>query len=382
MEVPTINTKELRRAYGFDEVAIVPGDVTVNPDQTNIDFDLGAFNFSIPFLASSLDAVASPKFAICIGKMGGMAVLNLEGIYTRYEDAEAVIKHIVEVPQEDATPLLQKIYSSPIKDNLIGERISEIKKANVPCAVSLTPAHAKRMSAIAVEAGADILVIQSTVTTARHISKSELGLDLSDICHQVRIPVVVGNTVTYSAALEIMETGIQGVLVGVGPGAICTTREVEGIGVPQVTATIDCAAARQEYFHRTGRYVPIITDGGMRTGGDICKAIVSGADAVMLGTTFAQAEEAPGMGYNWGMASFHPALPRGTRINVGSKCSLEQILFGPTSMTDGTQNLAGALRAAMGMCGAFDIKEMQQAKMVIAPAIKTEGKYFQLTESW
>jgi IMP dehydrogenase len=376
VEIPHL--KELRRAYGFDEVAIVPGDVTVNPDQTDINFSLGSFNFSIPFLASSLDAVASPKFAICIGKMGGLAVLNLEGIYTRYNDTDAVIQSIVDVPQEQATQLLQKVYSSPVKDNLIGERIEEIKRADVTCAVSITPANAKRLAPIAVEAGADILFIQSTVTTARHLSKSTQGLDLSEICKQVRVPVVVGNTVTYSATLELMETGVQGVLVGVGPGAICTTREVEGIGVPQVTATLDCAAAREEYFRRTGSYVPIITDGGMRTGGDICKAIASGADAVMLGTTFAQAEEAPGMGYNWGMASFHPALPRGTRINVGSKSPLNQLLFGPTSMTDGTQNLEGALRAAMGMCGAFTIADMQQAELVIAPSIKTEGKYFQL----
>ena len=380
MEIPHL--KELRRSYGFDEVAIVPGDVTVNPDQTSIDFTVGGFTFAVPFLASSLDAVSSPKFAICVGKVGGLAVLNLEGIYTRYDDPESVIQHIIEAPPEQATPLLQKIYSSPIKENLIGERIEEVKAAGVPCAVSLTPANAKRMSPIAVEAGADILFVQSTVTTARHISKSEQGLDLYDICRQSRVPVVVGNCVTYGAALELMDTGVQGILVGVGPGAICTTREVEGIGVPQVTATLDCAAAREEYYHRTGRYVSVITDGGMRTGGDICKAIASGADAVMLGTTFAQAEEAPGMGYNWGMASFHPALPRGTRINVGSKGPLEQILFGPTSVTDGTQNLAGALRAAMGMCGAFSIADMQQAELVIAPAIKTEGKYFQLAGRW
>lgn len=380
MEIPYL--KELRRAYGFDEVAIVPGSVTVNPDQTDINFTLGDFKFEIPFLASSLDAVASPQFAACMGKLGGLAVLNLEGIYTRYDDPESVIQHIIEVPQEQATSLLQKIYSSPIRENLIGERTEEIKKAGVICAVSLTPANAKRMSPIAIEAGADILVIQATVTTARHISKSAQGLDLSNICRQVRIPVVVGNTVTYGATLELMESGIHGVLVGVGPGAICTTREVEGIGVPQVTATLDCAAAREEYFRRTNRYVPIITDGGMRTGGDICKAIASGADAVMLGTTFAQAEEAPGLGYNWGMASFHPALPRGTRINVGCKGPLEQILFGPTSMTDGTQNLAGALRAAMGMCGSLNIPDMQQADLVIAPAIKTEGKYFQLAGRW
>ena len=380
MEVPRF--KELRRAYGFDEVAIVPGDVTVNPDQTIIDFTIADYTFPIPFLASSLDAVVSPQFAICIGQMGGLGVLNLEGIYTRYEDPASVIQHIIEASQEEATPLLQKVYSAPIREDLVGQRIQEIKEGGVTCAVSLTPANTKRLAPITVEAGADILFIQSTVTTARHISKSEQGLVLAEVCQQVRIPVVVGNCVSYSATLELMDTGVHGVLVGVGPGAICTTREVEGIGVPQVTATMDCAAAREEYFRRTGRYVSLITDGGMRTGGDICKAFASGADAVMLGTTFAQAEEAPGMGYNWGMASFHPALPRGTRINVGSKGSLHKILFGPTSVTDGTQNLEGALRAAMGMCGAFSIPDMQQAEMVVAPTIKTEGKYFQLAGRW
>ncbi len=380
MEVPRF--KELRRAYGFDEVAIVPGDVTVNPDQTIIDFTIADYTFPIPFLASSLDAVVSPHFAVCLGQMGGLGVLNLEGIYTRYDDPASVIQHIIEAPQEEATPLLQKVYSAPIREDLVGQRIQEIKEGGVTCAVSLTPANTKRLAPIAVEAGADILFVQSTVTTARHISKSEQGLVLADVCQQVRIPVVVGNCVSYGATLELMDTGVHGVLVGVGPGAICTTREVEGIGVPQVTATMDCAAAREEYFRRTGRYVSLITDGGMRTGGDICKAFASGADAVMLGTTFAQAEEAPGMGYNWGMASFHPALPRGTRINVGSKGSLHKILFGPTSMTDGTQNLEGALRAAMGMCGAFSIPDMQQAEMVVAPTIKTEGKYFQLAGRW
>ena len=380
MEVPRF--KELRRAYGFDEVAIVPGDVTVNPDQTIIDFTIADYTFPIPFLASSLDAVVSPHFAVCLGQMGGLGVLNLEGIYTRYDDPASVIQHIIEAPQEEATPLLQKVYSAPIREDLVGQRIQEIKEGGVTCAVSLTPANTKRLAPIAVEAGADILFVQSTVTTARHISKSEQGLVLADVCQQVRIPVVVGNCVSYGATLELMDTGVHGVLVGVGPGAICTTREVEGIGVPQVTATMDCAAAREEYFRRTGRYVSLITDGGMRTGGDICKAFASGADAVMLGTTFAQAEEAPGMGYNWGMASFHPALPRGTRINVGSKGSLHKILFGPTSVTDGTQNLEGALRAAMGMCGAFSIPDMQQAEMVVAPTIKTEGKYFQLAERW
>ena len=376
MEVPRF--KELRRAYGFDEVAIVPGDVTVNPDQTSIDFPLAGYSFQIPFLASSLDAVVSPQFAVCLGQMGGLGVLNLEGIYTRYDDPAAVIQHIIEAPQEESTPLLQKIYSAPIREDLVGQRIQEVKDGGVTCAVSLTPANTKRLAPISIEAGADILFVQSTVTTARHISKSEQGLSLEDLCEQARVPVVVGNCVSYGATLELMETGVDAVLVGVGPGAICTTREVEGIGVPQVTATMDCAAAREEYYRRSGRYVSLITDGGMRTGGDICKAFASGADAVMLGTTFAQADEAPGMGYNWGMASFHPALPRGTRINVGNKGPLQQILFGPTSVTDGTQNLEGALRAAMGMCGAFNIADMQHVEMVVAPAIKTEGKYFQL----
>jgi IMP dehydrogenase len=376
MEAPRI--KELRRAYSFDEVAIVPGDVTINPDQTDVSFNLGEHAFTIPFMASSLDAVASPKFAVKIGQAGGLAILNLEGIYTRYDDPEAVIQHIVEMPQERVTPLLQKVYSSPIREDLIGRLVQEVKRGGVSCAVSLTPANTKRLSPIAIEAGADILVVQSTVTTARHISKSVQGLVLSEICQQTRIPVVVGNTVTYSATLELMEAGVHGVLVGVGPGAICTTREVVGVGVPQVTATLDCAAAQEEYHRRSGRYVPIITDGGMRTGGDVCKAIAAGADAVMLGTTFAQAEEAPGMGYNWGMASFHPALPRGTRITVGTKASLDQFLFGPASVSDGTQNLVGALRAAMGMCGAFNVRDMHKAEMVVAPAIRTEGKYYQL----
>ena len=370
--------KELRRGHGFDDVAIVPGDVTINPDQTDIGFSLGGYSFSIPFMASAVDAVVSSKFAIKMGQIGGLAILNLEGIYTRYDDPSSVIQHIIEAPQDQATPLLQKMYSAPIREQLVGERIQEVKKSGAICAVSITPASTKRLSPVAAEAGADIIVVQSTVTTARHISKSETGLVLSDLCQELKVPVVVGNTVTYGATLELMETGIQGLLVGVGPGAICTTREVVGVGVPQVTATLECAAARDEYCRRTGRYVPIITDGGMRIGGDVCKAIASGADAVMLGTTFAQAEEAPGLGYNWGMASFHAALPRGTRIKVGTVGPVEQILFGPTSVTDGTQNLVGALRAAMGMCGAFDIRDMHQAEMMIAPAMKTEGKYYQL----
>ena len=289
-----------------------------------------------------------------------------------------ILKQIVSTPQDEVTQLLQKIYSEPIRENLISERVREIKNTGATCAVSFTPQNTKRMSPAAVEAGADIIVVQSTVTTARHMSNSYRGLMFSELIDSLKVPVVVGNCVTYEVALELMETGIDGLLVGVGPGAACTTREVTGMGVPQVTATLHCAAAREDYFRRTGRYVTVITDGGFRTGGDVCKALVSGADAVMLGTPFAQAEEAPGRGYNWGMANANPELPRGTRITVGTKGTLKQILYGPTSKTDGTQNFVGALKVAMGMCGAYTIRDLHKAEMVIAPAMKTEGKYFQL----
>ena len=373
--------KELRRAYGFDEVAIAPGDVTINPDQTNIDFKIDDFVFSIPVIASAMDAVTDVNFAVLMSKLGGLAVFHLEGVQTRYDNPKEVLSEIAQVPQAEVTALLQKIYSQPIKENLIGERIQAIKKAGATCAVSAMPANTKHFALLAAEAGADIFVVQSTVTTARHISKSYRGLIFSELRESVPISIVVGNCVSYSACLEIMRTGISAVLVGVGPGAACTTREVLGVGVPQVTATIDCAAARDEYRRESGRYVPIITDGGFRRGGDLCKALAAGADAVMLGSIFAQAKEAPGLGYHWGMANPHPALPRGTRIKVGSTGTLEQILFGPTSVTDGSQNLVGAIRTAMGVCGASTIQEMHQAEMIIAPAITTEGKSWQMSQS-
>ncbi len=374
------NFKELRRSYGFDEVAIVPGEVTINPDMTSTEFNIGHHAFDIPVLASAMDAVVSPAFATQMHEAGGLGVLNLEGIYTRYEDPFSVLEEILSAPQSDATGLLQRVYSSPMKDELIGRCISQMNNGTVR-AVSVTPQNAKRLSPIAVEAGADILVVQSTVTTARHMSRSYRGLVFSELCHSLKVPVMVGNCVTYGVALELMETGIDGILVGVGPGAACTTREVTGVGVPQVTATLECAAARQEFFKRTGRYVSVITDGGIRTGGDLCKSVASGADAVMLGTPFAQTEEAPGRGFNWGMANAHPELPRGTRIKVGTRGPLKNILFGPTSVTDGTQNLVGALRVAMGMCGAMTIRDLHKADMVIAPSIKTEGKLAQMTQS-
>ncbi|MBI4302682.1 MAG: GuaB3 family IMP dehydrogenase-related protein [Chloroflexi bacterium] len=370
--------RELRRAYGFDEVALVPGDVTVNPDQTNIDFNLLSLTFSIPILAAAMDAVVDVPMAIAMSQWGGLGVLNLEGVQTRYPDPYQTLAEIAAAPDSQATALLQKIYAEPIKEQLIGERIKAIKEQKATCAISITPANTKRWAPLAVEAGVDVVVVQSTVTTARHISKSYRGLSFSELCRSIPVPVVVGNCVSYNAALELMETGIAGLLVGVGPGAACTTREVLGIGVPQVTATMDCAMARDQYLKTTGRYVPIITDGGIRTGGELAKAIAAGADAVMLGTPLAQAQEAPGRGYNWGMANPHQALPRGTRIKVGTKATLKQIFFGPTTVTDGTQNLIGALRTAMGVCGITTIKEMHSVEMIIAPAIKSEGKAWQL----
>ena len=371
--------KELRRSYGFDEVAIVPGDITINPDQTNIDFKIGNFTFSIPIIAAAMDAVTDVNFVTLMSQLGGLAVLNLEGIQTRYDNPQEILAEIAQVSDAEVTSLLQKAYSQPIKENLIGERIRAIKKAGAVCAVSALPANTKRFAPIAAEAKADILVVQSTFTTARHISKSYRGLIFPELRKSIPMPIIVGNCVSYSACLELMRTGISGVLVGVGPGAACTTREVLGVGVPQITATIDCAAARGQYQKESGRYVPIITDGGFRKGGDLCKAIAAGADVVMIGSIFAQAKEAPGLGYNWGMSQPHPALPRGTRIKVGTTGTLEQILFGPASVTDGSQNLIGALRTAMGACGVLTIPEMHKAEMVIAPAITTEGKSWQVS---
>jgi IMP dehydrogenase len=372
--------KEMERTYGFDEVALVPGDVTINPDQTDIRFTIGNFEFSIPILASAMDAVVDPALAIKFGKLGGLAVLNLEGIQTRYENPKEILKQIAQTPENEVTSLLQKLYSEPIKENLIADRIATIRNGGVICGVSVTPANTKQLGPIAKEAGIDILVVQSTVTTAKHISKSYRGLILPELCQMMSLPIIVGNCCSYSAALELMKTGIDAILVGVGPGAACTTREVIGVGVPQITATMDCAAARKAYVKEGGKYVSVITDGGIRIGSDLCKAFAAGADAVMLGSPLAQATEAPGGGYHWGMSHPHPALPRGTRVKVGTSAPLEQILFGPTSVTNGTQNLVGALRTSMGVCGARTIKEMHKVQMIIAPAIKTEGKYLQGTQ--
>ena len=370
--------KELERSYGFDEVAIVPGDVTINPEMTSTQMSIGQYSFEAPVMASAMDGSVSPRFATLMHEMGGLGVLNGEGLYTRYEDPYSVLEEIISMDQGEVTEYLQEVYSQPVQDYLIGERVQEIKQTGSIAAIAFTPQTTKRLSPLAVEAGADIIVVQSTVTTARHMSRSYRGLIFAELIESLNVPVVVGNCVSYSVASELMETGIDAVLVGVGPGAACTTREVTGVGVPQVTATLECAAAREDYFQRTGRYVSVITDGGLRTGGDVCKAMASGADGVMLGTPFAQAAEAPGRGYNWGMANAHPELPRGTRINVGTKGSLKQLMHGPSSVTNGTQNLVGALRVAMGMCGAYTVRDFHKTEMVIAPAIKTEGKHYQM----
>ena len=369
--------KDLRQAYGFDDVAIVPGPVTINPDLTDVRLELGRHIFNLPILAAAMDAVVNPQFAIEYGRHGGLAVLNLEGLQCRFDDPDAVLAEVAAADQAGATAILQKAYMAPVRDDLVAERIREIKAADVPAAVSVTPASTKRLAPVSEDAGADFLVVQSTVTTARHESRSARGLILHDLVAQLSIPVIVGNTVAYGSALELLEEGIAGLLVGVGPGAACTSREVLGVGVPQVTATIDCAAARDKHYADTGRYVPIIADGGIRTGGDLCKAFAAGADAVMLGSPFAGTVEAPGRGFHWGMATQDAALPRGVRVEVGQHTALDRLLFGPTSRSDGTENLVGALRTCMGVLGARTLREMHNAEMVIAPAIKTEGKIYQ-----
>lgn len=369
--------RKARRAYGFDEIALVPGDITLNPEEVDIRLNLGTKTFEIPFLASAMDGVVDPKFAVAMGKLGGLAVLNLEGIYTRYEEYDAILEDISKATPEKATALVQKLYVEPIKEKLISKRIRDIKKAGVICAVSSIPQKAEAYGKIATEAGADLFVVQSTVTTATHIAKAYKVVDFKKFCKAMKMPVILGNCVTYKVALELMETGCAGLLIGVGPGAACTTRGVLGLGVPQVTAIADCAAAREVYFKKTNTYVPIIADGGMSTGGDICKAFACGSDAVMVGSAFARAKEAPGRGFHWGMATPHANLPRGTRIRVGTTGSLEEILYGPASLDDGTQNLVGALRTCMGNVGASDIRQFQLAEIVIAPAIRTEGKLFQ-----
>jgi IMP dehydrogenase len=374
--------RKARVTYGFDEIALVPGNVTINPREVDITFtvpkaDGGALKLAIPILASAMDGVVDVRFAIEMGKLGGLAVLNLEGVQTRYKNPEEVLLKVLEADKENVTALLQKVYQEPVQPELIAARIKQIKDAGAIAAVSSIPQQAEKYGRIAQEAGVDVFVVQSTVSTVRHISSEYKSLDLKRFCSEMRCPVIVGNTVGYDVTLEIMECGVAGVLVGVGPGAACTSRGVLGLGVPQVTATVDCAAARDQFYKKTGRYVPIITDGGMSKGGDVCKALACGADAVMIGSAFAKAMEAPGKGYHWGMATPHANLPRGTRIRVGTTGPLRQILFGPAEVDDGSQNLVGAITTCMGNVGAATLREFQETEIIIAPSIRTEGKLFQ-----
>jgi IMP dehydrogenase len=374
MEFELGRGKRARRAYGFDEVALVPGTVTINPAEIDVGFALDGLLLAIPILASAMDGVVDVEFATAMGREGGLAVLNLDGVQTRYEDPAEVLQAIADAPREEINVLLQKIYSAPVQDGLVGQRVEQIKQSGVACAVSTAPNHAERRGSIVQEAGADVLVVQGTVLTARHISRSYKQLSFKELTAALDIPVVVGNCVHYATALELMDTGIKGLLVGVGPGAACTSRAVLGIGVPQVTATSDCAAARDDHLRRSGERVAIITDGGMRIGGDVCKAFASGADAVMIGSIFAATEEAAGHGNHWGMATSDANLPRGTRIKTGIKGTLHEVLYGPSHVDDGSMNLVGAIKGAMGVCGARTISEFQETEMVIAPSIKTEGK--------
>ncbi|MEX2228203.1 MAG: GuaB3 family IMP dehydrogenase-related protein [Dehalococcoidia bacterium] len=381
-DVAGVARKTLEHAYGFDDVAIVPGAVTTNPEMVSTDFTLGELTFPVPIIASSMDGVVDPAFAVKMSKLGGLAVLNLDGVWTRYEDADAVLEEIASASLEESTRIIQRVYQSPIQEDLIARRVEEIKSAGGTAVVASTPQNTKRFAPIAREAGVDAFVVASTVTTARHVSRSLKGLRLDELVeHMAGVPILVGNTVDFQATLELMATGIHGVLIGVGPGAACTSREVLGIGMPQVSATIETAHARDVYFAQTGRYVPIITDGGIRTGGDVSKSFCAGADAVMIGSPFASCEGAPGRGYHWGMATPHAELPRGVRVKVGQTHTVETLLFGPTSKTDGTENLVGALRTSMSTCGAQTIREFHDARMIIAPAIKTEGKIYQLAQT-
>ena len=379
MDVEIGRGKKARRAYGFDDVAIVPSRRTRDPDDVDISWTLGPYRFDLPLLASALDGVVSPTTAGLLGKLGGLAVLNLEGIFCRYEDAEAQLERIAKLPREEATREMQAIYSEPVKPELITQRIREIKDHGVVAAASLTPQRVRTHYEAVLEAGLDILVIQGTVVSAEHVSSDESRppLNLKEFIADLPIPVVVGGCASYHTGLHLMRTGAAGVLVGVGPGAICTTRGVLGIGVPQATAIADVAAARSQHMLETGEYVKVIADGGMKNGGDISKAIACGADAVMIGSPLARAKEAPGRGFNWGMATFHPTLPRGTRVATASTGTLEEIVVGPARENDGTLNLMGALRTSMATCGYQDMAEFNRAELMVAPSLQTEGKYLQ-----
>jgi IMP dehydrogenase len=372
--------KSGRRAYGFDDIAIVPSRRTRDPDDIDISWDLDAYHFELPLLASAMDGVVSPRIAAELGRLGGLGVLNLEGLWTRYEDPDPVYAEIASLPDAEATKRMQEIYAEPIKPELIGRRVAEIKEAGAVAAASLTPQRVARYHQYALEAGLDILVIQGTVVSAEHVSSTSEPLNLKTFIAHYDLPVIVGGCASYATALHLMRTGAAGVLVGVGPGAACTTRGVLGIGVPMATALADAAGARIRHLEETGRYVQVIADGGMRTGGDVAKAIACGADAVMIGSPLARAVEAPGRGHHWGMATFHPDLPRGTRVKTTPLGTLKEILLGPAPVNDGSMNLFGGLRTSMATTGYQTVKEFQKAEVMVAPALQTEGKFFQRSQ--
>jgi len=381
VEVEIGRGKKGRRAYGFDDIAIVPSRRTRDPDEVDISWTLGPYRFELPLLASAMDGVVSPATAAALGHAGGLGVLNLEGIWSRYEDADAQLEAIAKAPPSKATAMMQDIYSEPVKAELIAQRVEQIKAEGAVAAGSLTPQRVRDFYEVAVEAGLDILVIQGTVISAEHVSTRTEPLNLKEFIAEVPVPCVVGGCASYNTGLHLMRTGAAGVLVGVGPGAACTTRGVLGIGVPQATAIADVAEARSQHMLETGEYCNVIADGGMRTGGDLSKAIACGADAVMIGSPLARAKEAPGRGYHWGMATFHPSLPRGTRVATIQDGTLDEILNGPAHENDGTFNLIGALRTSMATCGYEDIRDFQRAEVMVAPALQTEGKKLQREQS-
>lgn len=370
--------KMARRAYGIDEIALVPGAKTLDPQLADASWKIGDITREIPIIASAMDGVVDVKMAVELSRLGALGVLNLEGIQTRYDDPEPILDKIASVGKTEFVPLMQELYSQPVKSELITQRIKQIKEQGGVAAVSLTPAGAVKFGKAVADAGADLVFVQATVVSTDHLSPEAVSpLDLAQFCKEMPIPVLLGNCVTYEVTLKLMRAGAAGVLVGIGPGAACTSRGVLGVGVPQATAVADCAAARDDFQKESGTYVPVIADGGLVTGGDICKCIASGADGVMIGSPFARAKEAPGRGFHWGMATPSPVLPRGTRIQVGTTGTLQQILRGPAQLDDGTHNLLGALQTSMGTLGAQTIKEMQQVEVVIAPSLLTEGKVYQ-----
>ncbi len=380
MEIDIGIGKSGRQAYGFDDIAIVPSRRTRDPDDVDISWQLDAFKFELPMMGSAMDSAISPATAIQIGRMGGLAVLNLEGLWTRYEDPTPYFDEIAELADEKATRRMQEIYFQPVNPDLIRQRVAELKTAGIVTAASLTPQRVDHWAPPALDAGLDILVIQGTVVSAEHVSSREEPLNLKEYIADCEVPVIVGGVASYSTSLHLMRTGAVGVLVGVGPGAACTTRGVLGVGVPQATAIADAAGARIRYLDETGRYVHVIADGGMSTGGDVSKAIACGADAVMIGSPLASATDAPGQGYHWGMATFHPTLPRGARVKTGDRGTLAEILIGPAHENDGRLNLFGGLRASMATTGYSDVKEFQKAEVMVAPSIQTEGKSLQRSQ--